>query len=70
MRIFELEDVVVLLRSEIERAGGPLKWSKKTGINRAVVYKTLNDIKPPTKSIIRALKLRTVFVAESRKSKR
>jgi DNA-binding phage protein len=68
--IFELEDVVVLLRSEIERAGGPLKWSKKTGINRAVVYKTLNDIKPPNKSIIRALKLRTVFVAESRKSKR
>ena len=70
MRIFELEDVVVLLRSEIERAGGPLKWSKKTGLNRAVVYKVLNDITPPTKSIIRALKLRTVFVAESRKSKR
>jgi DNA-binding phage protein len=66
MRLLELEDVVALLRSEIERAGGPLKWSKKTGINRAVAYKVLNGIVPPSKSIIRALKLRTVFVADSK----
>jgi DNA-binding phage protein len=63
MRLFlELKDVVRLLRSEVERAGGQTAWAKKTGINRTVINKVLNDLEPPTKSIVRALRLRMVFV--------
>jgi predicted transcriptional regulator len=64
MRVFELEDVFLLLRSEVRRAGGQVAWSKKTGINRATLNKVLNGHQPLTKSIIRALKLRVVFVLE------
>jgi hypothetical protein len=64
MSFLELKDVIHLLRSEVERAGGQVGWSKKTGNNRAVLNKVLNGHQPPTKSIIRALKLRVVFVPE------
>ena len=62
MRILELKDVVPLLRAEVRRAGGVSAWSKKTGVNRSVASKVLNNLKPPSRSIIKALKLRTVFV--------
>jgi DNA-binding phage protein len=63
MHVFELEDVILMLSSEVKRAGGQVAWSKKTGINRATLNKILNGHQPPTKSIIRALKLRMVFVS-------
>ena len=63
MRVFELEDVILLLRSEVERAGSQMAWAKKTGINRTTINMVLNDRKLPTKKIIRALKLRMVFVS-------
>jgi len=66
MRILEEQDVVLLLRSEIERAGGIGLWAEKTGIHRSVASKVLSDLYPPTKSILKALKLRTVFVADSK----
>jgi DNA-binding phage protein len=62
MRILEPEDVVSLLRAEVQRAGGVSAWSKKNGVHRTIVSKALNNLKPPTKSIIKALKLRMVFV--------
>jgi DNA-binding phage protein len=64
MRVFEFENVILLLRSEVEQAGNQGAWSKKTGVNRATLNKVLNGHQPPTKSIIRALKLRVVFVPE------
>jgi DNA-binding phage protein len=64
MRVFEFEDVILLLRSEVEQAGNQRAWSKKTGVNRATLNKVLNGHQPLTKSIIRALKLRVVFVPE------
>jgi DNA-binding phage protein len=63
MRVFELEDVILLLRSEVERAGGQTAWAKKTGVDRVTINRALNDKQPPTKKIIRALKLRMVFVS-------
>jgi DNA-binding phage protein len=63
MRILETKDVVRLLRSEVNRAGGQAAWASKAGLNRIVVNKVLNGKTPPTKKIIKALKLRTVFVA-------
>jgi hypothetical protein len=29
MRVFELEDVIHLLRAEVKRAGGQVAWSKR-----------------------------------------
>jgi hypothetical protein len=71
MRFLELKDVIGLLRSEVEQAGGQTAWAKKTGIQRAIVNRVLTDLELPTKSIIRSLKLRTVFVPKpkSRRSK-
>jgi DNA-binding phage protein len=66
MRVLEERDVVSLLRSEIERAGSLGLWAEKTGVHRSVVSKVLSNVYPPTKSIIKALKLRTVFVADSK----
>jgi DNA-binding phage protein len=62
MRILEVKDIIPLLRAEIQRAGGVSAWSKETGVNRTVASKVLNNLKPPTKSVIKALKLRAVFV--------
>ena len=62
MSFLDLKDVVRLLRSEVERAGGQTAWAKKTGLQRAIINRVLNNQEPPTKKIIRALKLRVVFV--------
>jgi hypothetical protein len=35
MRVLEAQDVVSLLRSEIERAGGVGLWAEKTGVHRS-----------------------------------
>ena len=68
MRVFELEDVIDLLRAEVVRAGGQVAWSKKTGINRTRLNRVLNGHVPPTKTMLKALKLRTVFVSKSEPS--
>jgi DNA-binding phage protein len=65
MRHLDVEDVIALLRSEVERAGGRSPWGRKNGINRTTLNKVLNGQRPPTASIIKALKLRIVFVSES-----
>ena len=72
MRFLELNDVIRLLRLEVERAGGQKAWAKKTGTSRTVINKALNARQLPSKKIIRALKLRAVFVPKpkSRHSKR
>jgi DNA-binding phage protein len=62
VRVFELDDVVGLLRLEVKRAGGQAAWAKETGTNRIVVNKILNGQMSPTKKIIGALNLRVVFV--------
>jgi DNA-binding phage protein len=64
MRHLDVEDVISLLRSEVKRAGGQSPWGRKNGINRTTLNKVLNGLRPPTPSIIKALKLRIVFVSE------
>jgi DNA-binding phage protein len=64
MKVLETEDVVRLLRSEVGRAGGQAAWANQNGVSRTVLNKVLNERGSPTKSIIRALKLRIVFVSE------
>jgi DNA-binding phage protein len=64
MHILDAEDVVRLLRSEVKRAGGQAAWASRTGLNRIVVNKVLNGKTLPTKKIVKALKLRIVYVSE------
>jgi DNA-binding phage protein len=68
MRILEVRDIVSLLRSGVERAGCVSAWARKTGIERTCISKTLSNKRPPSESIIKALKLRTVFVAERKEA--
>jgi DNA-binding phage protein len=62
MRILDVDDVIRLLRSEVNRAGGQAAWAKETGVDRVIVNRILNGQRLPTKKIISALKLRMVFV--------
>jgi DNA-binding phage protein len=48
MRFLEPKDVIYLLRSEVERAEGQTAWAKRTGIQRAIINKVLNELQPPS----------------------
>ena len=64
MRILERKDIVQLLRSEVEEAGGQVAWAKKHGLDRTIVNKVMHRARPPTEGIIRALGLRIVVVSD------
>jgi DNA-binding response OmpR family regulator len=66
MVVLEAEDVVQLLQSEIERAGGPMAYSKKARVDRAAVHRFLKRQKGPGKKIISALELRVVYAPKRR----
>jgi hypothetical protein len=65
MRILDNQAVLSLLRAEVKRAGGPLVWSRKTGIHRATVSKALHGRVAITKGILKALGLRITIVSEN-----
>jgi DNA-binding phage protein len=66
MRFFDEKDVIRLLRSEVKRAGSQAAWAKKAGIQRTWINKILKGRTAPTKKVISALKLRTVYVRKKR----
>jgi hypothetical protein len=53
--------IIRLLRSEVKRAGGQCLWARRERIDRTMLNRVLNGQKPPTKAIIRALKLCNVY---------
>jgi DNA-binding phage protein len=57
MRTLDDQDVVRVLRSEVERAGGQSSWARRERIDRSLLNRVLCGRKPPTKQIIRALRL-------------
>jgi hypothetical protein len=61
MRVLDNKNVVRLLSSEVERAGGQCSWARRERIDRTMLNKVLNGRKPPTVKIIRALKLCNVY---------
>ena len=63
-QILDLEDVMRLLRSEIERAGSRRAFARKADVNVSVVSRTLSGVVLPSKKILRALKLRTVYLSK------
>ena len=66
MQVLEPKDVIRLLRSEVDRAGGQAAWAKEACVHRMIVNRVLKGQKSPSRKIIKALKLRTVFVREGK----
>ena len=64
MRALDQKDVVRLLRSEVNRAGGQQKWAKQNGVAPSAISMVLTGDRPPNKKILSALKLRKVVVFE------
>jgi DNA-binding response OmpR family regulator len=69
MVVLDTDGVVQLLRSEMDRAGGPTAFSKKIRVDRATVHRTLKRELRPSKSIIKALDLRVVYAPKREKFK-
>jgi hypothetical protein len=63
-KIFDLDDVIRLLRSEIERAGSQRAFARKAGVNVSVVSRTLNRQRLPSEKVLRALKLRAAYFSK------
>jgi ribosome-binding protein aMBF1 (putative translation factor) len=63
-QILDLEDVIRLLRSEIERAGSQRAFARKAGVNSSVVSRTMSGQVLPSQKILRALKLHIVYLSK------
>jgi hypothetical protein len=68
MRVLEVEDVVQLLRSEVERMGSQSAFARAAGVDRALVCKILRGSAPLQPKILRALNVRMVFVLASNRN--
>ena len=53
MRVLEVEDVIRVLRSEVEQAGSQAAWAKKARIDRTRVNSILNGRKHLTSQGLR-----------------
>jgi hypothetical protein len=62
--VLDNEGVVRLLRSEVRRAGGQSSWARRERVDRTMLNRILNRHKPPTKKIIRALKLCNAYASD------
>jgi len=60
--VLDATDVIRLLRSAVEQAGGQSAFARKTHLNRTELNRILHGKRLPTKKTIKALKLRMVFV--------
>ena len=58
------DGVVRLLRAKVERAGSQTVFAKKHQLSRTNLNKILTGALPPTKSVIKALRLRRVYIPE------
>jgi hypothetical protein len=65
-RLLNLNDVIRLLRSEVQRAGSQRAFARKAGVNVSVVSKTLRGVVVPSEKILSALKLRTIYPNDAR----
>ena len=59
-------EIIRLLRSEVVRAGGQSAWARREHIDRTLLNRILCGRKPPTKGIIRALKLCNAYTLHGR----
>ena len=73
MRKLDNKDVIRVLRLEVDRAGGQSSWARTHRIDRTLLNRVLaacerirgaSGQKPPTKDIVRAIKLCNVYSLE------
>jgi hypothetical protein len=62
MRVLDDKAVIRLLRAEVKKAGGQGAWARRKRVNRTLLNKVLNDRKLMPPSIIKALRLRSVYI--------
>jgi DNA-binding phage protein len=62
MRFFKEKDVVALLRAEVKKVGTVAGWSRSVSLNRTDVSNAIHENRPISKTMIRALGLRTAVV--------
>jgi DNA-binding phage protein len=65
-KLLDESDVLRLLREDVDRAGGQSAWARRSGIDRVHLNKVLNGERPLSPNIVRALKLKKVYVAHDR----
>jgi DNA-binding phage protein len=62
--LLDENDVLRLLREDVDRAGGQTAWARRSGIDRAHLNRVLKGQRPLSPNITQALKLKKVFVAQ------
>jgi hypothetical protein len=65
MTPLNIQDVIELLRAEIDRVGGQSEWARQTGIERALINRVLNGRRLPPSILCRALGLEWVLVHQA-----
>jgi hypothetical protein len=62
--LLRIEDVIRILREEVEDAGGQAEWARQMGVNRPNMNSAITGKRPPTRDVLKALGLRKVFAYE------
>ena len=62
MTPLNVQDVIELIRGEIDRVGGQSEWARQTGIQRPVINRVLNGRRLPPSQLCRTLGLEWVIV--------
>jgi hypothetical protein len=62
MTPLNVQNVIELLRAEIDRVGGQSEWARQTGIERVLINRVLNGHRLPPSTLCRALGLEWVLV--------
>ena len=62
MTPLNVQDVIELIRGEIDRVGGQSEWARQTGIQRPVINRVLNGRRLPPSQLCRILGLEWVIV--------
>jgi hypothetical protein len=63
-QIFDLEDVIRLIRSEVEREGSQRAFARKAGVDISAVSRVLRRQRLPNEKLLRALNLRVVYFSK------
>jgi hypothetical protein len=59
-----LDEVVRILRKEVEQAGSQAEFARRTGVSRPNLNSAITGNRPPTRDVLQALNLKKVFAYE------
>jgi DNA-binding transcriptional regulator YdaS (Cro superfamily) len=62
VKILNIEDVLELLRLDIDRVGGQSEWARQTGVSRMQINRALNGRRMPPSHLCQALGLEWFIV--------